>query len=207
MSVQTRLFRSSSVLSEKDCQGKQNGLSTVCQDMGTKERQFQALVEAYSATLYRFAYWLCGDRCVAEDLVQEVFTRAWRSLGSLRNEAAAKSWLLTILHRENARRFERETPLTVDIDCTQLEELKIPGPDSDLERSIFHRAILQLKSDYREPLAMQIIGGYSYEEIAEALGLEKSAVVMRLYRAKQKLAEVIANPEKSDSLSEYDGRS
>lgn len=173
--------------------------------MGTKERQFQALVEAYSATLYRYAYWLCGDRCVAEDLVQEVFARAWKSLGSLRKEAAAKSWLLTILHRENARRFERETPLIVDVESAELEEIKTPGPDSDLERSIFHRAILRLKADYREPLVMQIIGGYSYEEIAEVLGLEKSAIVMRLYRAKRKLAEILTNPKNTDSLSEHDG--
>lgn len=175
--------------------------------MGTKERQFQALVGAYSATLYRYAYWLCRDRCVAEDLVQETFARAWKSLGSLRKESAAKSWLLTIMHRENARRFERDTPLIVDIESTDLEELNIPGPESDLDRGILHRAILRLKSDYREPLLMQIIGGYSYEEIAAALGLEKSAVVMRLYRAKRKLAVVLADPDNTDSLGEHDGRS
>ena len=103
--------------------------------------------------------------------------------------------------------IERDTPLIVDIESMDLEEFNTPGPESDLERGILHRAILRLKSDYREPLLMQIIGGYSYEEIADALNLEKSAIVMRLYRAKRKLAKVLADPDNTDSLGEHDGRS
>ena len=72
-------------------------------NMKTKQIQYEALVRAYSTDLYRYGYWLCHDRHVAEDLVQETFLRAWRSLESLKDETAAKSWLITILRRENAR--------------------------------------------------------------------------------------------------------
>ena len=77
--------------------------------MKNKEQQFQALVDAYHKPLYRYAYWLTSDESVAEDLVQETFMRAWRSLDSLQNVDAAKSWLITILRRENARRFQRKS--------------------------------------------------------------------------------------------------
>ena len=58
----------------------------------------------------RYAYWLAGDKHTAEDLVQEASLRAWKSLDRLQNVKAAKGWLLTILRRENARRFERFQP-------------------------------------------------------------------------------------------------
>ena len=81
-----------------------------------KQRKYEALVRAYHRDLFRYAYWLCKDKSVAEDLVQETCLRAWKSLDSLQDEKAAKSWLITILRRENARRFERKQLDLVDID-------------------------------------------------------------------------------------------
>ena len=159
--------------------------------MGSKEKQFEALVNAFSAALYRYAYWLCGDRSIAEDLVQETFTRAWKALNSLKNEAAIKGWLFTILQRENARRFERYNPITVDIEKSELADLLADAPDHSVERSILLRTIMQLKPEYREPLVMQVLGGFSYDEIAKELKLEKATVVMRLYRAKRKLQNML----------------
>ena len=75
---------------------------------GSKHSTFQAVVKAHSAELYRYAYWLCRDRCTAEDLVQETFARAWNAWGGLRDVRAARSWLYTIARREHARLFERK---------------------------------------------------------------------------------------------------
>ena len=84
-----------------------------------KDRYFEQLFAKYSADLQRYAFWLAGDRHIAEDLVQETLLRAWRSLDKLQNPAAAKSWLLTIVRRENARRFERFQPKRFAVfDCT-----------------------------------------------------------------------------------------
>ena len=73
-----------------------------------RRRTFEQLVRAHAADLYRFAYWLCRDRFVAEELVQEAFGRAWQGFRDLHDASAAKAWLFTILRRENARRFERK---------------------------------------------------------------------------------------------------
>ena len=59
---------------------------------------------------------------MAEDLVQETFLRAWRSLESLQNDKAAKAWLFTILRRENARHYERYRPELFDIDGQSIAE-------------------------------------------------------------------------------------
>ncbi|HPR08693.1 MAG TPA: sigma factor, partial [Denitromonas sp.] len=55
-----------------------------------KRRAFDQVVRAYSSDLYRFAYWLCGDRFVAEDVVQEAFVRAWQRWDQLRDKATPK---------------------------------------------------------------------------------------------------------------------
>ena len=83
--------------------------------MNSKQRQFDALVRSLSGDLFRYAYWLCGDEALANDLVQETFLRAWRALGDLRDTAAAKAWLITILRREHARLYERKTPQFSDV--------------------------------------------------------------------------------------------
>jgi RNA polymerase sigma-70 factor (ECF subfamily) len=54
--------------------------------MITKQVRYEALVRALHADLYRYAYWLCHEKQVAEDLVQETFLRAWRALDSLKDE-------------------------------------------------------------------------------------------------------------------------
>ena len=164
--------------------------------MGDKEQQFQALVEAYSARLYTYTYWLSADKTTAEDLVQETFMRAWKALDSLKDEAAARSWLFTILQRENARRFDRVNPPTVDIHALEPAAPLEDRPENNMERDAIHQAIMKLKPEYREALVMQILAGFSYDEIAKALGVEQTTVVNRLYRAKRKLSDLLAKDTK-----------
>ena len=83
--------------------------------VSTRQQQFEALVRAHSGELYRYAYWLSGESALAQDLVQETFLRAWRSLDSLRETVAAKAWLTTILRREHARLYERKSMPTTDL--------------------------------------------------------------------------------------------
>ncbi|WP_280136463.1 sigma factor, partial [Aeromonas bivalvium] len=70
--------------------------------MADKQKKYEALVHALHGDIYRYAYWLCRDPHVAEDLVQETYLRAWRAIDSLVDDKAAKPWLITILRRENA---------------------------------------------------------------------------------------------------------
>jgi len=150
-------------------------------------RRFEALCVPHSADLTRFVYWLCRDRSLAEDVVQETLLRAWRSLSSLREESAARSWLLTIARRELARAFERGKLATVELECAA--ELASAGApvSEDYDLHAVRRAIFDLELLYREPLLLQMLFGYSVEEIAGQLQLSVPAVLTRLYRARQLL--------------------
>lgn len=119
------------------------------------QSKFETMVRAFSGDLYRFAYWLCRDRTLAEDLVQETFARAWAAWQNLRDDKMAKSWLFTILHREHARLYERKQ-LARDEE-QQLDEL-IAEEMTMQERMEIRQALSTLPLGYREPLLMQVWG-------------------------------------------------
>lgn len=157
----------------------------------TRRRRFDELVGVFHQDMYRYAAWLSRDRTVAEDVVQESLLRAWKSLDSLRDDAAAKHWLLTIVRRENARYFERRRLETVDVDnlTPSQEVLLADQPDHELDD--IREAIFGLDDDYREPLVLQVLMGYSTSEIGELIGLKQGAVLTRLHRARLKLKDAM----------------
>ena len=128
---------------------------------------------------------------LSEDVVQEALLRAWKSLDALRDDSAAKQWLLTIVRRENARYFERKRLETVDIDNLTGAQAAELGQEPDRKLDEMREAIFQLEDDYREPLVLQVLMGYSTNEIAELMGLKQGAVLTRLHRARHKLKESI----------------
>jgi len=156
------------------------------------------MVDALSSDLYRYACWLCKDKTLAEDLVQETFTRAWRSLDSLRDEKAAKSWLFTTLRRENARQYERIRPDFADVEVEDIADSH-QDLDTSTEAFVLRRALSKLSEDYREPLVLQVLGGFSCDEIAQQLGVSKAAVMTRLFRARQTLREILIGNDQIDT--------
>lgn len=184
-------------INEREYPSTQTGHS----DMKDKQALYENLVEAYSGWLYRYAYWLCGEKATSEDLVQETFLRAWRFLGSLKDEKSAKSWLTTILRRENARRFERKRLEYSDI---ELETLPSEREDFDTRPEILalRNALRLLPVKYREPLVLQVLEGYNLQEIAAIFDIPRNTVATRLHRARQKLRKHLDGEEELQSKDE-----
>ena len=160
-----------------------------------RQRRFDELCTALRPDLFRFAFWLSRDAAIAEDVVQETLLRAWRAMDELRDVKAARQWLLTIVRREHARLYERKRLQTVDVDdLGAREELLLAAPD-DIEVQDLRRALLLLEESYREPLVLQVLMGYSTEEIAHHMGLNVGAVLTRLFRARQQLRQILTDGE------------
>lgn len=164
--------------------------------------RFNQLADRYGADLYRYALWICGNDALAKDLVQETYLRAWKALDKLNDQNAAKSWLITILRREFARTFERKVPK-----FTELEKIDVPEdselePADQLEVQLLRRNIGKLPPKYREPLLLQVVMGFSCEEIAEQLEISKSAVMTQLFRARERLIETMQSDGVSGNVHE-----
>ena len=155
-----------------------------------RETRFNRLIASYMDDLYRYAYWLTGEPATADDLVQETLVRAWKAMDKLQEAKAVKGWLLTILRRENARRFERKR---LQKSAVPTEEVAATRQDYDTstEAFVLRQALAQLPEEYREPLLLQVIHGFSQKEIAAQLGISTAGAGTRLFRAREKMRDLL----------------
>lgn len=154
-----------------------------------KDSLYETLVRAYAPELFRFAYWLCRDRAVSEDLVQETCLRAWRSWHKLEDPKQAKQWLFTILRREHARLYEQKTPVRVwPEDDAQWEAMvgQVTMPLLEVRE-----ALAKLPEHYRAPLLLQVLGGFSCQEIAAIMDASEDAMLARVSRARRMMREML----------------
>ena len=149
--------------------------------------RFEDLVRSHAADLYRYAFWLAREPRQAEDVVQEALLRGWRAFPLLRNRAAAKAWLFSIVRNEFYRSVAKNGP-----PLESLDELELPDESASQAASEMREALMSLPPSYAEPLALQVLGGFSCAEIASMLGITEGAVMTRLTRARQALGRLVA---------------
>jgi RNA polymerase sigma-70 factor (ECF subfamily) len=148
--------------------------------------RFEDLVRLHGADLYRYAFWLARDRGQAEDIVQEALLRGWRAYPRLRAAGAAKSWLFSIVRNEYLRAREGSAREAESLEGIEIADERSPGPALEMRE-----ALLSLPEAYAEPLALQVLGGFSCAEIAAMLGATEGAIMTRLTRARQALRRMI----------------
>jgi len=148
---------------------------------------FEEIVRRHAPELFRYAYWLARDRHLAEDIVQEALLRGWRAYPRLRDAAAVKSWLYAIVRNEFLRSAGNVAPQAESLDGLELADER-SGPHHLEMRD----ALMALPTAYAEPLALQVLGGFSCAEIGAMLDITEGATMTRLTRARQALKRTLA---------------
>ena len=181
---------------------------------------FEHLVHAYEKTVYNLALRSLGNRQDAEDVTQEAFLKAYRSLSSYRGNSKFSVWLYRIvsnlcLDQLRARQRRPAQSLTVENDEGESEELEITDEhfsperllDRKLTRESVQRGLASLPDDARQILLLRELQGLSYEEIGQTLDLEPGTVKSRIFRARKRLcAYLMQDGNLPDSLaSKYAG--
>jgi RNA polymerase sigma-70 factor (ECF subfamily) len=146
------------------------------------------LVARHHAALYGYAYRLTGAAADAEDLTQQTFLIAQRKLAQLREPAAARSWLFTILRRCFSKTLRRNQPLLAENLQLNIENIPEEIPiEASIDRQQLQRALDGLPPNYRLVLVMFFFEDCSYRQIAEQLEVPIGTVMSRLARAKARL--------------------
>jgi RNA polymerase sigma-70 factor (ECF subfamily) len=163
-------------------------------------RAFEELVRLTYRDVYSLALRLTGNGDDAADVTQETYMKLVRSIGSFRGEARFSTWLyrvtanaaITSLRRAAPRRMEE--PLETQ-DWDQLPASEGADPAVHVERRELRdrldKALAALPSGYRPVVVMKDVYGLSLQEIGDELGISAGAAKVRLFRARQKLREML----------------
>jgi RNA polymerase sigma-70 factor (ECF subfamily) len=164
------------------------------------QEAFRLIFERYSRPVISFVYDFVGDRGLAEELTQETFVRAFRSLHNLRQETKLSTWLFGIARnvaRESLRARARDGR-HVDLDDRSVLGLSDQGPVpvnqllSKELNELVHRALASLDEDKRLVFTLKVFQQCSYEEIADITGFSIPKLKTDLHRARSEMRRRIS---------------
>lgn len=166
--------------------------------------EFEEAVERARPSLRAFAMRLARNSTDADDLMQEALLRAWRGLGSFRRGTHFDRWAMRIVRNVFLNRVRKNGRTPVAVDPVNLQTpARAPSPPqlvttSDLPRIVEHvddelkSAVESLPEPFRTPFVLFALGGRTYQEIADALGIPIGTVMSRLHRARSRLRTRLA---------------
>jgi len=160
------------------------------------------LFRRHRSVAYRVAYRLLGNEPDALDAVQDGFVNALSHLNRFGGRSSFKTWLLRIvsnaaldLGRSRRRRDNRFAGPSAD-DLPTVPDHRADDPDQSAHRAdlrvLLAAALNQLPSAQRQTFVLHVDGGLTYQEVADALGIAVGTVMSRLFYARQRLKESLA---------------
>ncbi len=162
---------------------------------------FAVLVAMHADRVYGALRRFGLDRSEADEVVQEVFLRAWRGLERFEERSQLSTWLYRIAYNEAQRRLSRRAPPGSESDpdrddaIVRLPESPHLGPeaqtlDRELEQTV-DQALQQLPADWRAAVVLRDIEGLSTQEAARIVGIRQAAFKSRLHRGRMQLRALL----------------
>lgn len=173
---------------------------------------YEELLTRFQQPVYALAFRLLNDPSEAGDVVQEVFLKVFRNIGSFRGQSTLKTWIyrITVNEAHNARRWffrHRRREVELDTDPDESRHWKEAIPDrhrSPYEEAVdreqlrmIEAALEKINPIFREAVVLRDITDLSYEEIAEVLGVSLGTVKSRILRGREALREELAGKMKA----------
>jgi RNA polymerase sigma-70 factor (ECF subfamily) len=163
-----------------------------------EDAAYDELVRTYNAPVFHVAYRMLGDSGDAADAVQEIFIKVFRNIRGFRGDSSLKTWIFRIAFSEILNRLRwwkrrfRSSTVSLDDDRKGTAPIHLrsssPSPHHVLESKerdqAIQQALTKLSGEHRSIVILRDIEGFSYNEIAEILGVSCGTVKSRLARAR-----------------------
>ena len=157
---------------------------------------FDQIYRAYFDPVYRYVLSLSGNPAEAEEITQETFFKALRSLDTFRGESSVKSWLCAIAKNLWISRKRKKETLPAE-DAEQTAD-PTPGPEETIlrqdESMRIHRLLHTLEEPYREVFTLRTLGQLSFQDIGELFGKSGNWACVVYHRARAKIRQKMEEP-------------
>lgn len=160
--------------------------------------QFAILVDRYQSKLLRYGTKLLFNPRDLEDIVQEVFIKAFKNLQSFDLDRSFSAWIYRIAHNEfinHGKKFSRDITDFFDLEVIFPTLKSNHNLEKDLQKeqdkNLLEAGLEKLPIKYREPLLLYYLEDLDYQEIADVLHIPTSTVGIRIMRGKAKLKDLI----------------
>jgi len=159
----------------------------------------RTLYGRHNVRVYRFVLRLTGDESKAEDLVSEVFFDVWRQAGRFEGRSQVSTWILAIARYKAITAMRQRRDEALDTDYAEA----IVDPADDAEQVLekrdtsmrLQRCLQQLSAEHREIIDLVYYHEKSVEEAAEIVGVPCGTVKTRMFYARKRIADLLAQSE------------
>ena len=177
---------------------KNNDAELIQRVLAGDETAFSALVRKYQRSVHALAWRKIGDFHIAEDITQDTFLKAYQNLSTLKEPRSFASWLYVITANQCKawlRKNRKWTQALEETSSAQLEkatysEYVIAENErmtAETHREVVKKLLAKLQESDRTVITLYYLGGMTYEEISNFLGVSEATIRNRLYRARRRL--------------------
>jgi RNA polymerase sigma factor (sigma-70 family) len=154
------------------------------------QREFASVIQAYSRIINKVCYFYATDRMPFDDLRQDIYVNIWLGLRQFKGESKISTWIYRIAVNTAlmALRSSRSNIETVSVGIN-LPDISSEIDDAEKENLETLRTLINRLEDIEKAIILLWIDEYSYDEIADTLGMKRNTVATKICRIKDKLSK------------------
>lgn len=156
------------------------------------EREFALLIQEHSRIINKVCYFYATDKMPFEDLRQEIYVNIWLGLNQFRGDSKMSTWIYRVAVNSALMSIRSSKPRieTVSLDFGVLD-ISTEIDDAQRENLQTLQSLINKLEDIEKAIILLWLDEYSYDEIAETLGMKRNTVAVKIHRIKEKLSKQI----------------
>lgn len=156
----------------------------------TNDKEFARVIQQYSCIINKVSYFYATEQMPFEDLRQEIYVNLWQALPRFRGDSKMSTWIYRVAVNSAlmAIRSTKTKVTTVALDFGRLDFSSEVDDEQRENLQTLYSLINRLEA-MEKAIILLWLDGYSYEEIAETLGLKRNTVATKIHRIKDKLSK------------------
>jgi RNA polymerase sigma factor (sigma-70 family) len=182
-------------------------IDIIKQVLSGNSHAFGTIVDRHKDKAYNLAFRICGNREEAEEIIQDSFLKAYRSLCNFRMTCSFATWLYRIVYNTaiSQLRFRKKGALSLEdfpADATDFIGIN-PGEEdaeSEYRNSLVNFALQKISDEERGLITLYYYEDMSTDDISTVTGISRSNIKVKLFRARQKMLEIIEKVEKKNLI-------